>query len=192
MKINTQKSEYRGATEIGWLHSRHSFSFGNYYNPKRMGFGLLRVLNDDIVEPGKGFGAHHHDNMETISIVIEGALEHKDSMNNHGVIKSREVQRISAGSGISHSEFNHSGKEKVHFLQIWVEPKEMGLKPGYEQKNFSKIKKNELAEIVSGNKNGKSIYIHQDAYFSIGYFDNGKEINYKLKNDGNGIFVFAI
>ncbi len=192
MKIKIQHSSERGSTELGWLHSKHSFSFGNYYNPRRMNFGFLRVLNDDIVEPGKGFGTHHHDSMEIVSIILEGALEHKDSMGNHGVIKAGEVQIISAGTGISHSEFNHSSKGVVHFLQIWVESKEKGIKPNYEQKNFSKIKKNKLVEIVSGNKNDKAIYIHQDAYFSIGDFDKNKEINYKLKNNNDGVFVFII
>ena len=143
MRISVQRSAERGSTELGWLHSRHSFSFGNYFNSKRMGFGLLRVLNDDIVEPGKGFGTHFHDNSEIVSIVLEGALEHRDSMGNHGIIKAGEVQIISAGTGISHSEFNHSGREKVSFLQIWAMPKELNTAPSYEQKKFD-LKKNEL------------------------------------------------
>src|SRR3989344_3753779 len=175
MKIKIQHSSERGSTELGWLHSRHSFSFGNYYNPRRMNFGFLRVLNDDIVEPGKGFGMHFHDNMEIISIVLEGALEHKDSMGNHGVIKAGEVQRISAGTGISHSEFNHSYKEKVHFLQVWIEPKETSLRPNYEQKRFD-LKNNKLTTIVSGSKNKNTTYINQDAYFLIGNFDKNKTI----------------
>lgn len=191
MKINIHRSEERGTTELGWLLSKHSFSFGNYYNPKRMNFGLLRVLNDDIVEPGKGFGAHFHGNMEIVSIVLEGALQHKDSMGNHGIIKAGEVQRMSAGTGISHSEFNHSRMENVHFLQIWVEPKEMGIKPSYEQKKFN-LKKNKLIDIVSGKKKNNAIYIHQNAYFSIGNFNEDKAINYKLKDSKNGVFVFAI
>ena len=173
MGISIYPADERGTTELGWLHSRHGFSFGNYYNSKRMGFGLLKVFNDDIVEPGKGFGAHFHDNMEIVSIVLEGALEHKDSMGNHGIIKSGEIQRISAGTGISHSEFNHSGKDRVHFLQIWVIPKETGIKPSYEQKS-SELKKNKFIDAVSGGKNKDSIYMHQDANFSLGNFDKNK------------------
>ena len=191
MKISVQRSAERGSTEIGWLHSRHSFSFGNYYNPKRNGFGLLRVINDDIVEPSKGFRTHFHDNFEIISIVLEGALEHKDSMGSHGIIKAGEVQRISAGTGISHSEFNHSHKEKVHFLQIWIVPKEIGIKPGYEQKKFD-LKKNKLIVVVSGEKSKNLIYIHQDACFLIGNFEKNKIIGYKLNNPKNGVFIFII
>ena len=134
MKKEVHKAEERGTAEHGWLHSKHSFSFADYYNPKRMGFGKLRVLNDDIVDPGQGFGEHHHDNMEIVSIVLEGSLEHKDSSGNHDVIKTGDIQRISAGSCITHSEYNHSKKEKVNFLQIWIETKEQNIKPSYEQK----------------------------------------------------------
>ena len=122
MKINILKSEDRGISRYNWLLSRHSFSFANYYNPKRMNFGALRVLNDDIVDAGKGFGMHRHDNMEIISLILEGSLEHKDSMGNRGIIKENEVQRMSAGTGITHSEFNHSKTDKSYFLQIWIEP----------------------------------------------------------------------
>ena len=191
MRISVYPAGERGSTELGWLHSRHSFSFGDYYNPKCMNFGLLRVLNDDIVEPGKGFGAHFHDNMEIISIVLDGALEHKDSMGNHGIINAGEVQRISAGTGISHSEFNHSSKDKVHFLQIWVVPKEMGIKPSYEQKSFE-LKKNKFIDVVSGRKNKDLIYMHQDANFSLGDFDKNKSAVYKLNNPKHGVYVFVI
>ena len=192
MRISIQRSDERGATELGWLHSRHSFSFANYYNHKKMGFGLLRVFNDDVVEPGKGFGTHQHNNMEIISIVLEGTLEHKDSMGNHDIIPAGEIQRISAGTGISHSEVNHSSNENVHFLQVWVIPKEMGIKPSYEQKSFSKIPKNKLNLVVSCNKEKNSIYIAQDAYFSIGNFENYKEGMYKLNNPKNGVYAFVI
>ncbi len=192
MKISILRSGERGNTDIGWLHSRHSFSFGDYYNPKRAGFGLLKVLNDDIVEPSKGFGTHSHNNFEIISIVLEGALEHKDSMGNHGVINANEIQRISAGAGISHSEFNHSKKEKVHFLQIWIVPKERNLKPDYEQKSFSGLKKNEFVKFVGGKNNEHSIHINQDANFLIGNFDGGKEASYKLDNPNNGAYAFII
>ena len=191
MKVNIQNSDKRGITELGWLHSKHSFSFGDYHNPKRINFGLLRVLNDDIVEPGKGFGTHFHDNMEIISIVLEGALEHKDSMGNHGIINAGEIQRISAGTGISHSEFNHSNKNIVNFLQIWIEPKEINIKPNYEQKKFN-LKKNKLINIVSGKNKNDAIYIHQDAYFSIGNFDKNKTIHCKLENKNHGVFIFVV
>ena len=190
MKISVQRSDERGTAEFGWLHSKHSFSFGNYHNPKRMGFGVLKVLNEDIVEPSKGFGAHFHDNFEIVSIVLEGSLEHKDSMGNHGVIPAGDIQRISAGTGISHSEFNHSSREKVHFLQIWIEPKEKNINPSYEQKKFA-LKKNELFKVVSGIKNKAAIYIHQYADFSLGNFDKNKIIAYKLNNPKHGAFIFV-
>ena len=192
MDINILKSSERGTSKYDWLLSRHSFSFGNYHDPKRMNFGLLRVFNDDIVDAGKGFGMHQHDNMEIISIVLEGSLEHRDSMGNHGIIKEGEVQRISAGTGISHSEFNHSKTGKSHFLQIWVEPDEINLEPSYEQKSFSKLEKNKLNIIASGDKNKNSLYLHQDAVFLIGVFDESKIIDYRLKNPESGVYAFAI
>ena len=191
MKVKIIYSEERGTTELGWLHSRHSFSFAEYYNPKRNLFGALRVLNDDIVEPGEGFGMHNHANFEIVSIVLEGALEHKDSIGSHGVIKTHEIQRISAGTGITHSEFNPSTKEKVHFLQIWIKPKELGIQPSYEQKKFD-FQKNNLTEIASGKRSHDKVYLHQDTYLSICYFDKGKKISYKLKNPNNGVFAFVI
>ena len=145
MKKEIHKAEERGTAEHGWLHSKHSFSFADYYNPERTGFGKLRVLNDDFIDPGRGFGMHPHDNMEIISIVIDGELEHKDNMKNHGVIPVGDIQRMSAGTGVVHSEFNHSKKKKVHLLQIWVLPKEKNIAPSYEQKSFSiEDKKNKL------------------------------------------------
>lgn len=191
MKIYINRSNERGTTEFEWLHSKHSFSFGNYHDQKRMGFGALGVFNDDIVEPSKGFGLHSHNNFEIVSIVLEGVLEHKDSMGSHGIIKSDEIQRISAGTGISHSEFNHSAKEKIHFLQIWIEPRERNIKPSYEQKGFL-LEKNKLIKVVSGAKIKDVIYIHQDADFSLGSFDKNKIISYKLNNQNHGVFVFII
>jgi len=191
MKKVVHRADERGTAEHEWLHSKHSFSFADYYNPERMDFGKLRVLNDDIVEPGQGFGTHHHENMEIVSIVLDGALEHKDSTGNHGVIKKGEIQRISAGSGIMHSEYNHSKKEKVNFLQIWIYAKEQNIKPSYEQKNFN-WKKNELKLVVSGNKKDGALYIHQDAFFSLGNLDKNKTIEYNLKEKNNGVYIFVI
>lgn len=192
MKKDIHRASERGTTEAGWLHSKHSFNFGNYYNPYRMGFGTLLVLNDDTVEPGQGFGTHHHENMEIISIVLEGALEHKDSMGGHGIIKANEIQVISAGSGIDHSEFNHSKTKNVKFFQIWIEPKERNLKPRHNQKKFlPKDRKNRLQVVVSGNKSDKALYIHQDAKLSIGSLDKGKKISYSVTPQ-NGAYIFVI
>ncbi len=184
MKINIQKSNERGHRKYDWLDTRYSFSFSDYYDPGRINFGSLRVLNQDIIEPGKGFPMHSHDNMEIVTIILEGSLEHKDSIGNHGVIKKDDVQRMSAGSGVTHSEFNHSKREKVHLLQIWIFSKEKDIKPSYEQKHFD-LEKNKLINIVG--KDG--VYIHQDATFLRGIFDKDIKVNYKVKNN---IFVFVI
>lgn len=193
MKIEIQSSSERGVAEHGWLHSKHSFSFADYYNPKRMEFGTLRVINEDIVEPGRGFGAHSHDNMEIVSIVLEGALEHKDSMGNHGIIPAGDIQRISAGTGITHSEFNHSKTDIVHFLQIWVYPKERDTKPSYEQRSFSLGGgKNILLPVVSGAKSSEAIYIHQDAMFLLGHLDEGVTVSHKINDPKHGVYVFVI
>ena len=151
MKKIIHRSSERGITELGWLHSRHSFSFGNYYNPGKERFGLLRVFNDDIVEPGEGFGTHPHDNMEIISIVLKGQLEHRDSMGNGSVINEGDVQVMSAGTGITHSEFNPSDTDKVNFLQLWIFPKERGIKPRYDQRKYT-VAENEVKEVVSGDR----------------------------------------
>lgn len=154
----------RGHTEIDWLDSWHTFSFGQYYDPRYMGFGDLRVINDDIVAPAKGFGTHPHDNMEIISIVLEGELEHKDSMGNGTVIKKGEIQKMTAGSGITHSEFNPSSTEPVHFLQIWIIPNVQDLKPSYQQKKFDKqVLTNQLQLVVSPDGRNDSMIISQDA-----------------------------
>ena len=191
MKKEIHRAAGRGITKLNWLDSRHSFSFGSYHNPKRNGFGKLLVLNDDIVEPGKGFGIHHHDNMEIISIVLDGALEHKDGMGNHGIIRNGEIQRISAGSGITHSEYNHSSKERVNFLQIWIEPKEQDTKPSYEQRKFS-MKNNELTEAISPTKGKDTLHINQDARISIAKSGKGSRISYKIAKKGNSAYLFVI
>ncbi|MBI2597726.1 MAG: pirin family protein [Candidatus Diapherotrites archaeon] len=193
MGINIHRSADRGVAEHGWLHSRFSFSFADYYNPERMGFGALRVLNDDIIEPAKGFGFHSHKNMEIVTIVLEGSLEHKDSMGNTGVIKVGEVQRMSAGTGVVHSEFNASKKETARLLQIWVYPKEQNIEPSYEQKSFQKKGfENKLQAIVSGNKKVGALYLHQNAEFLLGSFWTGKSFSHTLLGINNGLFVFLI
>lgn len=187
MKKEIYKAEDRGKADHGWLQSRFSFSFADYHDPSRMGFGKLRVLNDDIIAPDNGFGMHPHDNMEIVTIILQGALEHEDNMGNKGIIKRGEVQRISAGSGITHSEVNAS-KEKTKLLQIWIETKEQNIKPSYEQNKYE-VKNNEIKTIVSGKKIKNILYIHQDAYFSIGKFEKNKSSEYKLKTKMAYIFV---
>ena len=188
MNIEIQKAKDRGATKTTWLDSRHSFSFGNYYNPNRMGLGTLHVLNDDIIEPGAGFPTHPHENMEIVTIILEGSLEHKDSMGSHGIIHEGEVQRMSAGTGVTHSEFNHSQKNPVHLLQIWVYPKQEDIKPSYEQKKFY-LEKNKLHYIVSQVHN-EALHINQDASFLIATIECSS-VSYKPKSH-NGVYIFVI
>lgn len=186
------RSEERGKANYGWLDTKYSFSFARYYDPEKMGFGLLRVLNDDIVLPDSGFGTHPHDNMEIITIILDGQLQHKDSMGNGSVIKKDEVQVMSAGSGVTHSEFNPSKSEKVSLLQIWIYPKEENIAPRYDQKSFPKEdRKNRLITVVSGYNEVGSLYIHQNAEVKLGYFDKGNKLRYKIRN-GNGVYLFVI
>ena len=190
--IEIHKASDRGQADYGWLKTHYSFSFATYYNPQRMGFGKLRVLNDDVVAAGKGFGMHGHDSMEIITIVLSGSLEHKDSMGNHGIIHAGEVQRISAGSGISHSEFNHSKESSVHLLQIWVEPKEEDIEPSYEQKSFGEQKSNVLVPLVLGKKSKDALYMHQDGGFYLAKMNNSKSVSFPLpKNHGAYVFVIS-
>ena len=193
MKTILHKANTRGHADHGWLNAHHSFSFASWYDPSRVHFGLLRVLNDDIVAPGMGFGTHPHDNMEIVTIPLEGVLEHKDSMGNTEVLRSGEVQSMSAGSGITHSEYNHSKSEYLKLLQIWVFPKERNIKPRYEQKKYTVEQiKNTLFPIVSPVKQEGSMWINQDAYFNIGKLDKGSSIDYKMKNPAHGAYVFLI
>jgi len=184
----------RGHNDIGWLKANFSFSFGPYYNPEKVHFGVLRVLNDDIIAGGTGFGTHPHDNMEIITIPLSGALEHKDSMGNIGVIHAGEIQVMSAGSGISHSEYNHSKTEAANTLQIWLFPKERNIKPRYDQKSFTDVLKvNKLATLISPDKNSAgTLWINQDATFSMGDFEAGQQVKYDVKIPGNGVYVFVI
>ena len=191
MKTIIHRSIDRGIAEFGWLHSRHSFSFGHYYNPDKVNFGALRVLNDDIVEPGEGFGTHPHDNMEIISIVLKGQLEHRDSMGNGSVISEGEVQVMSAGTGITHSEFNPSDSERVNFLQLWIFPKERGIKPRYDQKRFE-IKENEVIKVASGENSDGQLFINQDAAVYKGRLKAGKEFTFRFGKKGYGAYLFVI
>jgi quercetin 2,3-dioxygenase len=162
--ITLRRSVDRGLTDHGWLRSYHTFSFADYYAPQEMGFGVLRVINEDRVQPGKGFGTHGHRDMEIVSYVLEGALEHKDSTGISSVIRAGDVQRMSAGTGVMHSEYNASPSEVVHFLQIWIEPNVSGIKPEYQQIHFgSEVKRNRLCLIASGDARDGSVLIHQDA-----------------------------
>jgi redox-sensitive bicupin YhaK (pirin superfamily) len=194
MKSIYYPANERGHNDIGWLKANFSFSFGPYYNPDKVHFGALRVLNDDIIAGGTGFGTHPHDNMEIITIPISGALEHKDSMGSIGVIYAGEVQIMSAGSGITHSEYNHSKTEAANTLQIWLFPKERNIKPRYDQKNFNDaLKPNEFTTLISPDKDKTdALWINQDATFSMGDFEPGQKIDYNFNITGNGLYVFVI
>ncbi|MDB4924409.1 pirin family protein [Mucilaginibacter sp.] len=193
MKSIFYPANERGTSDHGWLKANFSFSFGPYYNPEKVHFGALRVLNDDIIAGGTGFGTHPHDNMEIITIPLHGALEHKDSMGNTGVINAGEVQVMSAGTGIEHSEYNHSATEAANTLQIWLFPKHRNIEPRYDQRNFTdSFKPNEFTTLVTGDKNIDALWINQDATFSIGEFEAGKSINYDIKTAGNGAYMFVL
>lgn len=192
MKTVLHKSDSRGLANHGWLNSRHSFSFAGYHNPDRVHFGALRVLNDDQVDAGKGFGTHPHDNMEIVSIPLYGDLAHKDSTGTEKVIKCGDVQIMSAGSGLQHSEYNYSKEEEVQFLQIWVFPKERNITPRYEQKTFSvEYRMNKFQTVVSP-EDDSAVWINQDAFFSMANLDAGTELTYDLKKPGNGIYFFVL
>ncbi|SHE51578.1 pirin family protein [Dysgonomonas macrotermitis] len=193
MKTILYRSETRGHEQHGWLDARHTFSFANYYDPNRIHFGALRVLNDDIIEGGKGFGTHGHDNMEIVTIPLEGNLSHQDSLGHGSVIKSGDIQVMSAGSGIRHSEYNGEQDIPVNIFQIWIFPNKKNVTPRYQQKTFDFANnKNVLHEVVSPVQDDNALWIHQDAWFSLGTFDNGKSAAYKLKSAANGIFAMVI
>jgi len=187
------KAESRGHSNHGWLDTHQTFSFASYYNPNRMHFGVLRVLNDDVVDPSKGFGTHPHDNMEIISIPLEGDLEHKDSMNNVAIIKKGDIQVMSAGTGIYHSEFNNSSAKPVKFLQIWLYPNRKNVTPRYDQITLkSKDRHNKFEQILSPDAKDQGVWIYQDAWFHLGVFDNEFTSTYQIKKKGNGVYVFII
>ncbi|NJN33866.1 MAG: pirin family protein [Saprospiraceae bacterium] len=189
------RAETRGHANHGWLNARHSFSFANYYNPERMHFGVLRVLNDDIVAPSMGFGTHPHDNMEIITIPLSGALRHKDNMGNQAVIQANEVQVMSAGTGVTHSEFNASAHEPVSLLQIWLFPDKKNVQPRYDQRVFkSEDRQNALQTVVApiGQEENGALGIHQNAWFSLGTLQSGTEKEYTVRHKLNGVYLFVI
>lgn len=187
------KADTRGHANHGWLDTNHTFSFAHYYDPERMNFGALRVLNDDFVDGGKGFGRHPHDNMEIISIPLQGDLEHKDSMGNVAVIRQNDVQIMSAGTGVYHSEFNKNPDEKVNFLQIWLFPKERNIQPRYDQRTFKpEDRVNKLQQIVSPVREDHGVWINQDAWFHLGNFKKDFSTDYAINKKGNGVYAFVI
>jgi hypothetical protein len=193
MEAQVHKSSSRGVADHGWLKSHHSFSFANYYNPERMGFGALRVINDDVVAPSRGFGTHPHRDMEIISIPLSGALRHKDTMGNDFVIRKGEVQAMSAGTGVAHSEYNNSETEETNFLQIWVIPEKLGTSPQYSQKAFDpKERQGKFQLVVSPDGRENSVQIGQQAFFSLVNLEEGKELSYKKYNSQNGVYFFII
>ncbi len=187
------KADSRGFADHGWLKAKHTFSFANYHDPSRIHFGVLRVLNDDFVDGGKGFGMHPHDNMEIITIPLEGDLEHKDSMGNSEVIRHGDIQVMSAGTGILHSEFNKNPDKPVKLLQIWLFPKKKNVEPRYGQMTLDLADRhNKFQQLVSPNPDDEGLWIHQDAWFSMGRFDKGMDVEYKIKKPGNGVYAFII
>ncbi|WP_372944612.1 pirin family protein [Muriicola sp.] len=193
MKKTVHRADTRGHANHGWLNTFHTFSFANYYDPSRMNFGVLRVLNDDEVAPGMGFGTHPHQNMEIISIPLEGDLEHKDSMGNVAVIRSGDIQAMSAGTGVSHSEKNRNSDKAVKFLQIWILPNKANVTPRYDQITLeTDALKDRFHQIISPNPEDEGIWIHQDAWFHMGEFQAGSTPTYEVKMKGNGLYVFVL
>ncbi|MGE8428765.1 MAG: pirin family protein [Sphingobacterium sp.] len=187
------KAATRGHANHGWLESNHTFSFANYHDPERMHFGVLRVLNDDMVAEGRGFGKHPHDNMEIISIPLEGDLQHEDSMGNKAIIRKGDIQVMSAGTGIIHSEYNKNTDQVVKFLQIWVYPNQRNVSPRYDQITMDITQRqNKFQQILSPNPEDEGVWIHQDAWFSMGHFDKDVQTKYQIKKAGNGVYVFVI
>lgn len=193
MKTLIHKAATRGHANHGWLNSYHTFSFGGYYDASRIHFGVLRVLNDDNVAAGMGFGTHPHDNMEIISIPLSGDLKHRDSMGNETIIKQGDIQVMSAGTGISHSEMNANRDQEVKFLQIWVIPNQKNVQPRYGQLTMDESKmKNNFLQVLSPNKEDEGVWIHQNAWFSMGQLDKDATVNYQLKDSNNGVYAFLL
>jgi redox-sensitive bicupin YhaK (pirin superfamily) len=180
--IKVRRANDRGKANLGWLESSHTFSFGHYYDPAHMGFGPLRVINEDRVQPGQGFPTHGHENMEIVSYILDGALEHKDSIGTGSVIRPGEVQRMSAGTGIRHSEYNHSQEDLVHFLQIWIIPEEDGIDPGYEQKTFPDAeRRGKLRLVAAGDARNGALKLHQDVDLYATLLDDGETAALELR-----------
>lgn len=195
MKTQLFKSTERGKADFGWLKANFSFSFGNYFNPDKIQFGMLRVLNDDTIAAGMGFGTHPHENMEIITIPLEGSLKHRDSMGNEGVIGFGEVQVMSAGTGIQHSEMNASTKNRAKILQLWVFPEKENVTPRYDQKVFDiESNVNTFVNVVSpeDKNDGNALWVHQQTFFNLGIFESEKKINYKVAIPENGVYLFLI
>lgn len=193
MKTILHKSDTRGHADHGWLNSYHSFSFANYHDAERMNFGVLRVLNDDTVAAGRGFGTHPHSNMEIISIPLEGDLQHMDDIGNSTVIKAGDVQVMSAGTGVSHSEYNKNKDQPVKFLQIWIIPNKENVTPRYDQISINDIAtKNSLYQILSPNQDDSGVWIHQNAWFHLGEYESETTDSYTLKKKGNGVYIFVL
>jgi len=193
MKKIIHKADSRGYFDYGWLKTNHTFSFSNYYDPERVNFGMLRVLNDDFVAPGQGFGTHPHGDMEIVTIPLDGALAHKDSTGSEGVIYPDEVQVMSAGTGIRHSEYNHLQNGESNFLQLWIFPDKKGHKPRHYQKSFnSEERKNKFQFIVTPKKNDDNLWLNQDAYLSLTDLEKNKSLSYTIHTKGNGVYVFLI
>lgn len=193
MKTVIHKAETRGHANHGWLNSYHTFSFANYYNPQRMNFGVLRVLNDDMVSESQGFGTHPHRDMEIVSIPLEGDLKHEDNMGNSTIIREGDIQVMSAGTGVMHSEYNNNPDKPVKFLQIWVIPNKQNVPPRYDQISLSDlVKENTFFQVLSPNKDDEGVWVHQDAWFHIGKFTKGNSDDYQIKKAGNGVYVFVL
>jgi redox-sensitive bicupin YhaK (pirin superfamily) len=193
MKKIFHPANERGHANHGWLNAYHSFSFASWHDESKVHFGLLRVLNDDTIAPGMGFGTHPHDNMEIVTIPLKGVLEHKDSMGNIGQIKPGEIQAMSAGSGVTHSEYNGSKTEETKLFQIWVFPKVRNITPRYDQRIFNVAdRKNKFQTIVSPEKSDKTMWINQDAFFSLGNFEKGKTFDYQMNLKGNGVYFMLV
>lgn len=192
-KTIIHKANTRGHFDYGWLKTYHTFSFSNYYDPERVNFGMLRVLNDDTIEAGEGFGTHPHNDMEIVTIPLEGAVAHKDSTGGEGVIYPDEIQVMSAGTGIHHSEYNHLNDGTTKLLQLWIFPDKKGHTPRYNQKFFdSDERKNKLQFIVTPEKKGDNLWLNQDAYLALSDLEKSKSLNYKIHTKGNGVYLFLI
>jgi redox-sensitive bicupin YhaK (pirin superfamily) len=193
MKKIIHRASERGHADHGWLNAHHSFSFANWYDPSKVHFGMLRVLNDDVVASGQGFGMHPHNDMEIITIILKGTLQHKDNMGNGSVIRPGDVQVMSAGTGVMHSEFNPSSTEEVNLFQLWIFPKEKGIKPRYDQKTFDPTqRKNHIQTVASGFKLNGELYIHQDAAISLAHINKDNSLTYTINKKGNGTYVMVV